>query len=112
MAFFPDLNEEQAVAEMIDHRLPPAAMPPFDGVIVFAAGGYDPVRAGFPKMFRDHGRPRFFFGAEVDVAFEGGGFDVQPEFVVQILDKPMNEMVGPIVAAMDEWIMTNHRPDL
>lgn len=109
VTFLADLNEEDAVVEIVHHLLPAPTVPPFDGVVVFSSGGDDPVGRGFAKCFLYDGGLRHFIVAQVDVAFEGSGPDAQAKLLVQILDEPVNEMIRRVVAAMNERVVADHR---
>src|SRR3954468_23264938 len=44
----------------------------------------------------------------MDVAFECGRLDTQPKLTIQIINKPVNEMVRSVVAPMDQRIVCDH----
>src|SRR5262249_50969278 len=77
MSFVADLDEEEPVAEGIDDLLPSATMPPFDRVIILATGGDNPVGTGLAENFLNGTAVSFFLFAEMNVAFELGGPNLQ-----------------------------------
>src|SRR4051794_24710527 len=112
MAFLADLNEKEPTTEMVHHFLPATAVPPFNGVVVLPTGRDDPIWRGLAQDLLRLGGPGLFFFGEVNVAFEIGRANTQTQIVVQEFDKAMDEMVGGVVAALDQWIMADHRADL
>src|SRR5436190_23426305 len=97
MPFLPNLNKQHAILEMIDHLLPAAAMPPYDGEIVFAAGSDDPIRARGAKAGCHERRLGHLFLAQMDVALEGRRPDLDIEFLIQKLHETVDEMIRFLV---------------
>src|SRR5262249_20571728 len=93
--------------EMINDFLPAAAMPPFDGVIVFAAGADNPIRLQLAKRRFDRTGLRLLVIAQMNVALEFRGPDSKAELIVEVFDKAMDKMVGSSVALVDERVVTN-----
>jgi hypothetical protein len=112
VARLPNLHKCYAVVQAIHDILPTATVPPLDCVIVFASGSDDPVRPYFTKLFAHERGGAFFRLAEVNIALESSGPDAEVELVVKILDARVQEVVGRLVAAVNEGVMTLHAPHL
>ena len=104
-----DLHEEDASAEVIDHRLPAVGRPPFDGDIGLAARGDDPVRDIEAEMLDDLRRPRALEWMQVDVAAEFGGPDTEIESAVQALDESVDGVVRRAIALIEQRILALDR---
>lgn len=99
-----DLDELNAVPEMIDDRLMALMGPPFGGGVVFAAGTNDPEWNLLPREFPDLGMPGFFPEGKMDVSLEESGFAAQVEALIQKLDETVEAVVGGLVAAVNQRI--------
>src|SRR6187200_2417480 len=109
---FAHLHELDSPAEMVDHFLKSPRVPPLRGIVVFPPRHDDPERrviSGDLVYLRD---PRFLKIREVDITTEIGGFNVQRQTVVEMLDKAEEEMVWQRVTLMDERILTRNRQDI
>jgi hypothetical protein len=104
---FAHLDEEQTVPKAINHRLPSPTMPPFDGKIVFATSNDDPITAEVASNFLYRAGVFLFRGAKMDISSEFGGFNAEPQFVVEIFYKTVDEMIGSGVRTMDKRVMAN-----
>jgi len=104
VAFFAALHEGQPAAEVIDHALEAGRVPPLGGEVVLAAGHHDPEV--LRQIRGDAGRAGLFLlGTEVDVAAELGDRDAQLEVLLQVLRVAVQEVVGPLVALVDQRVV-------
>jgi hypothetical protein len=101
VSFLANLDEQQPVAEGINDLLPAAAVPPFDSVIIFAAGGDDPIRALLAQHLFDGTAISFFPLAEVNVAFEFRGAYFDSELLVEEFNESVEEVIGSGVAPVN-----------
>src|SRR3954469_1219642 len=95
------LDELDVSTEMVDHRLIPRRIPPFDRDVVFAPGGDNPKRDRFSRQFVDLRVPPSFLGCHVDVAPENRCLYSQTQFPVQEFNKAVNGVVGRLITKID-----------
>ncbi len=105
MAFIADLDEKESVAECIDDLLPAATVPPFDGVVVLAAGGDYPVGTPLAEQLLDRAGLSFLPLAEMDVAFEFRRANFEIKLLVEEFDKAVNEVIGRGIGLVNQGIM-------
>src|ERR1043166_9366201 len=106
MPFFPYLNEQDFAAKMVYDFLEATMFPPLDCEIVLASRHDNPERHVLPYNFTHLREPRFFLRGNMNVAAEFGRRDLQVQFVVKKLDESMDEMKGPLVALVNQRILT------
>ena len=82
VARLPDLDEQDALGEVIDDTLIALVIPPFDGEVPLAAGDHDPERHAPVEDLLDLRNPRLLSRREMDVAAKLCGLDRQPELLV------------------------------
>src|SRR3954453_13983212 len=105
MALLADLDEVDLAREVVDHLLVTAVVPPLDRVVELPARGEDPVRRAGALLRLDLREPGLLLVREVDVSLEGDGLDAEAEGVVEVLAEAVQEMVGRVVAAVDERVV-------
>jgi len=105
MAFFADLDELEAALEVVDDRLPTPAVPRFNGIVIFPAGGDDPVGWGISTEWLEEWVGGEFVLGEVDVSFKGGGSDAEAELIVKVFYESVDEVIGEGVALVDERVV-------
>jgi hypothetical protein len=104
VALLAALHEGEAAAEVIDHLLVAVGVPPLGGEVVLAAGHDDPEAVGDAHR-GVRGRRLPFGGGQVDVAVEAGDGDAQAEALFEVLGVAVEEVVGPLVALVDEGVV-------
>ncbi len=95
------LHEQDLTAEMLDHRLVPGGVPPFDRVIELTSSADDPERNIHSGDLLDLRHPGLFERGDVDIALERCGPDLKSELLIKEIDEAVNEMIRSLVAAMD-----------
>ena len=101
-----NVDELDLAAKMIHDLLIALRMPTLDGEIHLAAGNDQPERrAGSFDLF-DPGKPLLLLIGDVDIAFERGGPYFEIELTVQIVDESVHEVVGRLIALLDERVVT------
>lgn len=99
------LDEYDFPFEVIYHRLVALSVPPFDSVIVFTSGDYNPEWQIFSEEFLYLGWLCFLFAGEVDITFEGGRRNRHSQFITKKLLKAVNEMMGGLIASVNERVL-------
>src|SRR6266404_678468 len=99
-----DLDELNPAAELIQHRLITARLPPLDCHIVFPACSYYPEGRVLSCELVHLRVPGLFLLGKVYVSLKCCGSDSQAQTPVQELDEPMKAVVGDFIALIYEGI--------
>src|SRR6185436_1352088 len=105
MPKIPDLDELDPAAEMVDHLLKPAEMPPFDGVIELASRHHEPIGNIQPHLFGHARGLSPFLRRQMNVPAKGGRPDLASQLFVDVLDESPEKMSRQAVGLMNEWVM-------
>jgi hypothetical protein len=97
-----DLHEEDALFEVTDDLLVSIGGPPFDGKVVLAACGDEPVGGVRTGQFLDNGRTTLFRWREVNIAAKCGRFDADAELHAEEVEETVEIVTGESVAMVDE----------
>src|SRR3990172_5266954 len=101
-----NLDELDAVAKVIHHLLKANGVPPFDRVVQLSTRHEEPEGGALSLHLLYPREPGLLHIGDVDIAFEYGGFDGESQGLVQESDESVNEMIGRLVAAMDQRVVT------
>ena len=110
MVVLPDLaalDEQDVIAEVVHDLLTPLRIPPFRRKVALTAGHNDPETGPCVTGDLIHLRhPLLLLKTEMDVSSERMRLNLQSETVVEEHPIGMDEVIGKIVAVMDEGIFT------
>ena len=98
------LDEAQSAPEVVHDPLIAGGVPPLGREVVLAPGHDDPEGRPGPRT-RDGRRGLLLRLGQVDVAPEAGDGDAQAEAVLEELDVAVDEVVGPLVALVDQRVV-------
>jgi len=104
MTVLTNLDELDPATKVIYDTLEPDSFPPFDGDIVFSAGGNHPKRNIALCDLIDLGVPRFLQIRNMDIAAKFGGPDGKAETLIEEVDVPVQTVVRGVVGPIDERI--------
>src|SRR5664279_2794847 len=99
----PHLDELDTPVEPVHHLLVAARLPPFNGAVVFAAGGNEPDGKVGARKVLDLGRASLLPAREVDIALKGSWFDAGAQVLIEEIQETVNRVAGGGVAFVDEW---------
>ena len=98
------LHKKDASGKMINHLLVASGLPPFDGEIEFSACCHEPE--GTSANFLHPGKGGFLLLlGEMDVSFELARQNTNAEPFTQIFNEPVDEMVGALVALVNQRVV-------
>jgi hypothetical protein len=109
MSLLADLDEEYPAAKMIYNFLIALPSPPFDGHVILAARRDDPEWGVLPRHLMHLRVPSLLLFGEMNVSFEGAGFDRKAQVLVEKANEPMKTVVREFISAIDEGIRTVNR---
>src|SRR5262245_56432695 len=99
------LDKQDSIPEMINHGLPASMLPPLDRQIKLTSSRNQPKRnAAFEEPLHLR-RLIALLRAQMDVAFELGRSDLQPQMFVEKLNEPVQRMVRHLVRQLDERVI-------
>src|SRR3990172_2831005 len=99
------LDELDPAAKVIHHSLKANGVPPFDRVVQLPTGHEEPEGGALSLNLLHPREPGLLHIGDMDIPFERGGPDGESQGLVQERDESVNEMVGSVVAAMDQRVV-------
>ena len=103
VARFAALHKRDTSLELIDHRLVTGRVPPLGGEVILAARDHDPEavrkRLGAGRQLAP------LVVVEMNIAMKLRRRDPHSQLIFQELEIPMDEVVGPLIALMNQRVV-------
>jgi len=100
-----DLHELDSASKGVHHLLVAFVGPPLDRIVELAAGNEEPEGPRRSERALDPLEPAFLLIRYPDVSLEGRRSNPEAQGFVQILDEAVEEVIGSLIAPIDERIV-------